>query len=101
MNSLDNFIRTQEVKKVYRKIDGEYKIIDCEYIDDWSIEKKRSVAEKISSAKYITYLAINDKEIAGFLSLKKEKYNQYMILDVIQVSASYREKNRKRIIRII
>lgn len=68
LNSLDNFIRPQEVKKVYRKIDGEYKIIDCDYIDDWSIEKKRSVVEKISSDKYITYLAINDKEIAGFLS---------------------------------
>ena len=38
-DSLDNYIRKQDVKRVYRKQNGEYVLVDCVYTEDWDIEK--------------------------------------------------------------
>ena len=43
-DSLDNYPRKQDVKKVYRKLGGEYILEDCVYTEDWDMEKRRSVA---------------------------------------------------------
>ena len=56
--------------------------------DDWDLEKRRSVAKDISSDEYITYLAIEKDEVVGFIGLKKDLVESYMILDMMQVSAS-------------
>lgn len=90
MNSLDNYQRKQDVKKVYRKHNGEYILVDCIYTEDWNVEKRRSVAKDISSDDYITYLAIDNDEVVGFIGLKKDLVEPYMILDLMQVSAAYR-----------
>ena len=90
MNSLDNYQRKQDVKKVYRKHNGEYILVDCIYTEDWDVEKRRSVAKDISSDDYITYLAIDNDEVVGFIGLKKDLVEPYMILDLMQVSATYR-----------
>ena len=90
MNSLDNYQRTQDVKKVYRKNSGEYILVDCVYTEDWDMEKRRSVAKDISSDDYITYLAIENDEVVGFIGLKKDLVEPYMILDLMQVSATCR-----------
>ena len=90
-DSLDNYQRTQDVKKVYRKNSGEYILVDCVYTEDWDMEKRRSVAKDISSDDYITYLAIENDEVIGFIGLKKHLVEEtYMILDLMQVSATYR-----------
>ena len=52
--AIDLYNRRQDVKRVYRMIDGEYKLIECEYTEDWDINKKRSVAKRISSDDCIT-----------------------------------------------
>jgi len=49
INSLDSYNRKQDVNKVYRRIDGEYILIECKYTEDWDLNKKRSVAKQISS----------------------------------------------------
>ena len=90
MNSLDNYQRKQDVKKVYRKHNGEYILVDCIYTEDWDVEKRRSVAKDISSDDYITYLAIDNDEVVGFIGVKKDLVEPYMILDLMQVSATYR-----------
>ena len=90
LDSLDNYKRKQDVKKVYRKQNGEYILVDCVYTEDWDMEKRRSVAKDISSDDYITYLAIENNEVVGFIGLKKYLVESYMILDMMQVSASYR-----------
>lgn len=69
-DSLDNYQRIQDVKKVYRKNSGEYILVDCVYTEDWDMEKRRSVAKDISSDDYITYLAIENGEVIGFIGLK-------------------------------
>ena len=90
LDSLDNYLRKQDVKKVYRKQNGEYILVDCVYTEDWDMEKRRSVAKDISSEDYITYLAIDNDEVVGFIGLKKDLIEPYMILDLMQVSATYR-----------
>ena len=90
LDSLDHYPRKQDVKKVYRKLNGEYILVDCVYTEDWDLEKRRSVAKDISSDEYITYLAIEKDEVVGFIGLKKDLVESYMILDMMQVSASYR-----------
>ena len=90
LDSLDNYKRKQDVEKVYRKQNGEYILVDCVYTEDWDMEKRRSVAKDISSDDYITYLAIDNDEVVGFIGLKKDLVEPYMILDLMQVSATYR-----------
>ena len=70
-DSLDNYQRKQDVKKVYRKHNGEYILVDCVYIEDWDMEKRRFVAKDISSDDSIAYLAIENDEVVGFIGLKK------------------------------
>ena len=54
------------------------------------MEKRRSVAKAISSDDYVTYLAIENDEVVGFIGLKKDLIEPYMILDMMQVSATCR-----------
>lgn len=89
-DSLDYFQRKQDVKKVYRKKDGVYILVDCIYTEDWDAEKKRSVAKAISGDDYITYLALEKDKVVGFIGLLKHLEGHYMILDMMQVSAKYR-----------
>lgn len=95
-NSLDNYVRTQNVKKVYRRQGEEYVLVDMPYVEDWSLEKKRSVAKDISSKEYISYVALDDGKVVGFIGLKKQLFGDYMILDMMHTSAEYRGKGLGR-----
>ena len=66
-DSLDNYPRKQDVKKVYRKLGGEYILEDCVYTEDWNMEKRRSVAKDISGDDYVTYLAIENDEVVEWI----------------------------------
>lgn len=88
--SLDLYIRKQDVKRVYRKEGTEYVLVDMPFVEDWNLEKKRQVALDISSDEYISYLALDGDSVVGFVGLIKQLKNDYMVLDVMQVSAPYR-----------
>ena len=90
IKSLDLYIRKQEVNKVYRKTDGEYTLVDCKYTEDWDLNKKRSVAKLISGDEYITYIALDNDKVVGFIGLLRELKGLYMILDMMQVSSECR-----------
>ena len=89
-DSLDNYQRRQDVKRVYRGRDGVYQLEECVYTEDWDREKRRYVAKEISSDAYITYLALEKEEVVGFIGLKKALIGDYMILDQMHVSAACR-----------
>ena len=72
LNSLDLYNRKQDVNKVYRRIDGEYALVECRYTEDWNLDKKRSVAKQISSDEYITYIALENDKVVGFIGLLKK-----------------------------
>lgn len=96
INSLDEYKRTQTVTKVYRRKDGEYRLVDLPYIEDWSLDKKRKIAEELCGNEYITYLAFEGERIIGLVSLVKELKGDHMILDLMQVDADYRKQGLGR-----
>ena len=90
INSLDLYNRKQDVNKVYRRTDGDYTLVECQYTEDWDLDKKRSVAKKISSDEYITYIASENDKVVGFIGLLRQLNGPYMILDMMQVSSECR-----------
>ena len=90
LESLDSYNRKQDVHKVYRRIDEEYTLIECNYTEDWDLNKKRSVAKQISSDDYITYIAVENDKVVGFIGLLRKLNGSYMILDMMQVSSECR-----------
>lgn len=90
IESLDLYNRKQDVNKVYRRIDGNFSLVECKYTEDWDLNKKRSVAKQISSDDHITYIALENDKVVGFISLLKQLNGPYMILDMMQVSSEYR-----------
>jgi N-acetylglutamate synthase-like GNAT family acetyltransferase len=88
-NSLDEYKRTQNVQKVYRRNNGEYELVDMPYVEEWNLERKRQIARNISSDAYISYVAL-DHKVVGFIGLIKNLKDDYMILDMMHVSADCR-----------
>jgi len=88
--SLDDYDRTQQVHRVYRKINNEYELINDEWIMDWSLEKKRDVAKTLFIQDYIAVGAMENGRIIGFASVKRELHEDSIILDMMQVARSYR-----------
>lgn len=78
------------LRGVYRKQNDAYELVDCAYTEDWDIAHKRRVAKSIGSNDVITYVAIDEKTIVGFIALKKKLIDDYMILDMMHVSAPVR-----------
>ena len=90
IESLDSYNRKQDVNKVYRRIDGDYTLVECKYTENWDLNKKRSVAKQISNDEYITYIALEDDRVVGFIGLLRQLNGPYMILDMMQVSSECR-----------
>ncbi|HCJ40672.1 GNAT family N-acetyltransferase [uncultured Ruminococcus sp.] len=90
IESLDLYNRKQDVNKVYRRIDGDFSLVECKYTEDWDLNKKRSVAKQISSDDHITYIALENDKVVGFIGLLKQLNGPYMILDMMQVSSECR-----------
>ncbi|ADL49944.1 GNAT family N-acetyltransferase [Clostridium cellulovorans] len=95
-NALDNYDRLQNVRRVYRKIDSEYMLVEDVGIMDWSFERKQAVAKALISDDYITFGAIREDEIVGFASIEKQLQGKYIVLDMMQVSRKYRGKGMGR-----
>ena len=91
LNSLDSYNRKQDVNMVYRRIGGEYALVECKYTEDWDLDKKRAIAKKICSDEYITYIALDNDKVAGFIGLLRKLSGPYMILDMMQVCAASRD----------
>lgn len=87
---LDSYERRQEVKKVYRRKNGEYVLVEQPFVEDWDFERRRQIAKKIYGDEYITYIALKDKKVVGFIGLLKQLVGERMILDMMQVSAECR-----------
>ena len=90
LNSLDSYNRKHNVNKVYRRIGGEYALVECKYTEDWDLDEKRAIAKKICSDGYITYIALDNDKVVGFIGLLRKLSGPYMILDMMHVSSEYR-----------
>lgn len=49
VDSLDDFVRHQEVTECWRRVDGRLVLVPVSFVEDWDIDKRRSVAGEILS----------------------------------------------------
>ena len=88
--NLDAFNRQQEITRIYVRKDEKYVLEEQPGMMDWSIDKKREVALDLVDNNYISYLALEEGKIIGFMSLVKEFISEWMILYLIQVDKNFR-----------
>ena len=88
--NLDSFNRQQKITRIYVKKDDTYVLEEQPGMMDWSMDKKREVAKDLTDNAYISYLALEEDRIIGFMSLVKELVSERMILDLIQVDTDFR-----------
>ena len=88
--NLDGFNRAQKITRIYVKKDDTYVLEEQPGVMDWSMDKKREVAKDLTDSAYISYLALEEDRIIGFMSLVKELVSERMILDLIQVDTDFR-----------
>lgn len=97
-NSLDDFIRHQEVKKSWRKINDVFVLVKNEYVEDWSLEKRREVAGEILSGISdggVGFGAFCDGRVVGYVFLSERLFGsnyQYMEIKLFHVSEPFRRR---------
>ncbi|MGN0634079.1 MAG: GNAT family N-acetyltransferase [Oscillospiraceae bacterium] len=96
VNSLDDFIRYQEIKECWRLIDGEWKLVANEFIEDWDLNKRREIAASICDhlgSQRTAYGAFLNDRIVGFAVISHRLFGsegQYSELELLQVSQPFR-----------
>ena len=88
--NLDNFDRSQEVKRVYINDSGSLRLKDQIWTMDWSLEHKRKVAANLKSDDCIAYAVWENEKVIGFVSIVKKLAGCRMVLDIIQVDRAFR-----------
>jgi len=98
-NMLDHYNRHQEIKKCYRKEEGEWIIKDIEFIENWDKDKKDNYIKNfgeilVCNSGYI-FGAFDNDRLIGFVVLYNKIFGnrkQYIQLDSMHVSYGYRHK---------
>lgn len=88
--SLDGFERTQEVARVFRRVEGEYKLVDAPFTMDWDLPRKREIARSLMNDDVIAYAAFDGQTLAGILAVESSLRGDRLVLDMISVSRPYR-----------
>ena len=88
--NLDNFDRSQGVKRVYANENGKLLLKDQIWTMDWSLEHKRKVAANLKSDDCIAYAVWENEKVIGFVSVMKALIGSRMVLDIIQVDRAFR-----------
>jgi N-acetylglutamate synthase-like GNAT family acetyltransferase len=98
-NILDHYNRYQEVKRCYRKEEGNWIIKDIEFIEDWDEDKKEVVVKNflqtINDSGSVFGAYDSNNKLLGFAILYNKIFGnrkQYIQLDSMQVSNEYRRK---------
>lgn len=98
-NSLDDFLRHQEVKECWRKnSNNEYELVPIEYMEDWDLNRRREVAGEILSTiagNGFAYGAFYEGKVVGYILISNRFFgssNQYMELLLFHVSEPFRRR---------
>ena len=96
-DSLDSFIRHQEVKGCWRKnSNNEYVLVTNEYVEDWDLSKRKEVAREVLhkiAGEGFAYGAFCEDKIVGYILVSNKSFgssDQYMELLLFHVSEPYR-----------
>lgn len=90
LDSLDNFSRYQEVRQVYRLIDGQLQLMPLTFTEDWPLSRRREKAQEVLRGQHIVYGAIDRGEVIGMLMLLPALDHGRMVIDSFHVSANHR-----------
>jgi len=97
-NILDHYNRYQEIKRCYRKEEGNWVIKNIEFVENWDENKKENVIKDFSKTiidgGYVFSAFDNDKLI-GFAVLYNKVFGsrkQYIQLSRMHISYEYRHK---------
>ena len=91
-----NFIRRQVVTKCWRKEDGEWKIKDVPFVDDWSEENYETLVSCLKNTILtggFVYGAFSEEKLKGFVSVESTLFGgeqRYLDLSSIHVSEDMR-----------
>ncbi|MGN1415408.1 MAG: GNAT family N-acetyltransferase [Oscillospiraceae bacterium] len=95
-HSLDGFVRHQEVKECWRRVNGEWTLQPIEFTENWDSDELREKAADIVGligGKGFAYGAFSDNDIVGFITVSNSFFGsrmQYAELVNFQVSEPYR-----------
>lgn len=96
LHSLDYFIRRQDVKKCWRRVEGTLTLLPIAYIEDWDLTERRETAKEILEELQrggFAYGALCEGKIVGFAVLAAALFGtrkRYMDLSLFYVSEPFR-----------
>lgn len=94
--SLDGFVRRQEVRQCWRRVEGRWALLPVAYVEDWSLEDRRKRAAILLRAIReggLVYAARDQGAVVGFARLDPARFGsgrQYVDLAQFHVSLPYR-----------
>lgn len=94
-HSLDEFRRHQTITECWRNVNGELKLVPNDFTEDWSVEKCREVATRIScrlEKGLSAFGAFCENRLVGFVTVEHEifgKSAKYVNLEQFQVSKDF------------
>ena len=97
-DSLDEFVRHQEVKECWRKIGNEFILVPNEFVEDWDVEKCREIAQTMLDGikeNGFAYGAFFEDKLVGYIYVSKKFFgsaNQYIELQLFHISELFRRK---------
>ena len=82
-NSLNEFVRYQEVKECWKRVNNELVLVENNYVEDWDLEKRREKAKELGAKKlYIS--AHSSKE-------SQEAYRRLGCVEAVEVNREIAE----------
>lgn len=95
LDSLDGFIRHQEVRECWRCVDGEWRLLPIAFTEEWNLSRLREEAASLMraiAAGVPVIGAFDGDALVGFAQLgeKLGSWKQYIELVGYHVSAPYR-----------
>lgn len=97
-HSLDLFVRYQEVHECWRKVEGEWKLLPIEFVENWSVKECQEIAEDVAAhmeKDQTAFGAFDGDRIVGFITISRDHFGQtanYVELVCFQVSKEYRKQ---------
>lgn len=90
--SLKDFRRHQEVRNVYRLVNGELTLVYAPFVDDWDEARRVEKAEEILSGEFVTYCAFEGERVVGEIMLVPALNRGRLIVDSFHVSEDRRRR---------
>lgn len=98
LESLDGFIRRQDVRECWRRVDGAWKLLPIAYIEDWDLEGRRRRAGNILRGIReggAAYGAWAQGSLIGFARLAPPLFgSQTQYVDLVQLHVSEPFRNQ-------